>query len=114
MEPSHREPDAFTGPVGRNQRLSVWSPRATGHSSAPQPQGGATHTTTATQKQVGSERDQQDTHTHTPHTQGTDLLDTQRGHGGFPQEAGLEVAQDLLHTLKDRPSISLHGSFKAV
>ena len=30
---------------------------------------------------------------------GTDLLDAQGGHGGLPQEAGLEVAQDLLHTL---------------
>lgn len=25
MGPSHREPDAFTGPVGRNQSRSVWS-----------------------------------------------------------------------------------------
>ncbi len=31
----------------------------------------------------------------------TDLLYTNSGHGGFSGEAGLEVAQDFLHTLSE-------------
>jgi len=85
VEPSHREPDDFTGPVGRNQPHSVWRRAGCG-----------TWLSTAATEELPH------THTHAhghTHTDTADLLYTERGHGGFPQEAGLEVAQDLLHTL---------------
>lgn len=79
MEPSHRETEDFTGPVGRNQPRSVWS------------------STRSTLLSAGTK----DCHTKptaiTSHI--TDLLHAHSSHGWFSGETGLEVAQDFLHTL---------------
>lgn len=92
MEPSHRKPDAFTGPVGRNQHHSVWS-----QASCNTLLSAGTKTTA--------------THCPTPHLQKkhikynkniTDLLHTNCSHGWFSGEAGLQVAQNFLYTLTQR------------
>lgn len=90
MEPSHREPDAFAGPVGRNQPHSAWS--RTGGSTLLS----AGTIKTATRNNVKIQTLQSETQIK---TQITDLLYTNSSHGWFSGEAGLEVAQDFLYTL---------------
>lgn len=79
MEPSHRETEDFTGPVGRNQPRSVWS------------------STRSTLLSAGTK----DCHTKPTATTShiTDLLHAHGRHGRLSGETGLEVAQDFLHTL---------------
>lgn len=81
MDPSHREANIFTDPVGRNQPHSVWS--HTGCSTLLS--AGTTQTATLT-----------DINTKT-----TDLLDTNSSNGWFSGKAGLEVAQNFFNTLKE-------------
>lgn len=81
MEPSHRETNIFTVPVGRNQSHSVWS-----------------HTGCSTLLSAGTIQTATRIRTH---TKTTDLLYTNSSHGWFSGKAGLEVAQNFLHTLKE-------------
>lgn len=94
MGPSHREPDAFTGPVGRNQSRSVWSRTCCSTLLSAGTIKTATHTHTNKSDKSYIQWDTQ--------TQVTDLLYTNSSHGWFSGEAGLQVAQDFLHTLSKK------------